>query len=682
MSEHGYQKIFKLRKAVPEARKQESTVDSHERERLIMDALRPYSKDRKQTNLTEIKFEQTTEVTKNTSIVFVILPEWAYNFPPYNVARLAAVTKNAGYETHAFDLNAKARSDHHNWEGLDFNPWDGMRDWKWLGDHYHTELHRYVEPFLTEYVNKILEINPTVVGFCLYYCNEEPTKWMIAELKRLRPEIKIMVGGPQCHGSHWTPWSDIDYTITGEGEQLILTMLEQIEDGSAPPKAWLRQQEGQRLDLDSLPSPDYSYFPPEDYMMPNGVNMELSRGCTAKCVFCSETHFWKYRGRQARTVLDEVSDLYYNRGVDVIWFLDSLVNGNLKELRAFCKGVIASGIKIYWTGYARCDGRMDLEYFQDLADAGCLNLSYGIESGSNKVLADIDKGITVDEIEQNLRDGAITGVEGFSTWFVGFPTEEIQDLYESLMLIWRNRNTSLTNISVGHFQVPPDTIVAQNFKKYGVATSFFEGNWIHEQFTNSKIHRLIRLKIFNIVLNNLVNDRNVSFVNRQSVDDHYCLTFADPKLLKEIEYEKFDFNISKPGINPLADSVVNEVWPLLRLLWRSRGAYHIRLFFNPGIDFKEFGDWLCCDFTATIDFTIDEAGHWSTNCNYKFKQSDKAWHHVDFSRAESVAADRARKLAKGDYGDDLFNQGLLDAEARTAIDLSFDYAYTDTGKWD
>jgi hypothetical protein len=55
---------------------------------------------------------------------------------------------------------------------------------------------------------------------------------------------------------------------------------------------------------------------------------------------------------------------------------------------------------------------------------------------------------------------------------------------------------------------------------------------------------------------------------------------------------------------------------------------------------------------------------------------------VDFSKAESVAADRARKLAKGNYGDDQFNQGLLDAEARTAIDLSFDYAYTDAGKWD
>ena len=72
-----------------------------------------------------------------------------------------------------------------------------------------------------------------------------------------------------------------------------------------------------------------------------------------------------------------------------------MVNGNLKELRAFAKGIVAKGLKIKWTGYARCDGRMDLAYLQDLADSGCIALNYGCESGSQKVLDDIDKGVTV-----------------------------------------------------------------------------------------------------------------------------------------------------------------------------------------------------------------------------------------------------------------------------------------------
>jgi radical SAM superfamily enzyme YgiQ (UPF0313 family) len=229
-----------------------------------------------------------------------------------------------------------------------------------------------------------------------------------------------MIGGPQCHQSYWQPEPEYDYIITGEGEQLLLEALEEIESGRRTgQQRWLRQIEGERLDLDQLPPPDYSYFDPLDFGFPNGVNAELSRGCTAKCVFCSETHFWKYRGRQARNILEEVADLYFNRGVNVIWFLDSLVNGNLNELRAFCKGVIAREMKIAWTGYARCDGRMDLEYYKDLAASGCISLSYGIESGSTRVLADMDKGVTVEEMEQNLRHGKEVGVEAFSNWIIG-----------------------------------------------------------------------------------------------------------------------------------------------------------------------------------------------------------------------------------------------------------------------
>ena len=85
-------------------------------------------------------------------------------------------------------------------------------------------------------------------------------------------------------------------------------------------------------------------------------------------------------------MLAEIETLYYEKGTDIVWFIDSLVNGNLNELRAFCKGIIAKGMKIHWTGYARCDGRMDLAFYQDLADSGCHMLNYGIESGSQAVL--------------------------------------------------------------------------------------------------------------------------------------------------------------------------------------------------------------------------------------------------------------------------------------------------------
>ena len=651
------------------------------REQRIIQALAPYARNKPHSNLTTVDIEN---ITRNTSIAFVLLPEWATKFPPYNVARLAAVSKGAGYKTYAYDLNAKAFSDHQNWEGLDFDPWSGTRDWKWNAPYYMTDLHHYIEPFLLKYVEKLLEDKVTCVGFTLYYCNAEPTKWMAKELKRRNPDIKIIVGGPECHNGYWKPEPEYDYTVTGEGEKLLLEVLEHIESGAIAEKQMhLRQEEGERLDLDSLPPPDYSFFDQSDYMIPNGINFELSRGCTAKCVFCTETHFWKYRGRVSKGVVDEIVELYHTRGVDVVWFLDSLVNGNLKELRAFAKGIIASGIKISWTGYARCDERMDLAYLQDLADSGCIALSFGIESGAANVLKDMDKGTTVEEIEQNLNDCKLVGIEAFSTWVTGFPTETTQDFYETMTMLWRNRNSSLTYIPSGGggFNVSPESITGQNPKRFHIAPMQYEDNWIHDNFTNSKYHRLVRIKIVSILVHNLVNERNIEFGDRYSIDKHYQIDFKNTTL-KEIDYEQFDFSIIKPNINPLADSLVNEVWPLLRLLWRTRGAYKISIEFNPELDTKEFGNRLAGQLHSNINFKIDEDGNWTADFFFNLHQRDNPWSFFDFSYSTSVGSDRARKLSGIKNNTETFDEKYKNAmETYNPLNFSFSHHYKGTGKW-
>jgi hypothetical protein len=674
-------KLFEIRNLNPVKRKEE---DFDEKHRLTLEAIKPYARAVPQSNLTPVNIDY---ISRKTSIVFLLMPEWAHNFPPYNVARLAAITKAAGFETHAFDLNAKAFKDHESW-GLDYNPWAGNRDWKWRSPHYEQELKPHVEPFLQQYIDKIVEINPTVVGLTLYYCNEEASKWIAKELKRRIPNLIIMVGGPTCHQSYWQPPEEYDYIVSGEGEKMLIEALEEIESGSIKPRpVWFRQEDGQRLDLDSVPSPDYSYFPPSDYSVPNGVNAEISRGCTAKCVFCSETHYWKYRGRMARNIIDELADLYYNRGVDVVWFIDSLVNGNLKELRAFAKGVVARGMKLNWTGYARCDGRMDLDYYKDLVASGCFSLNYGIESGSNRVLADMDKGVTVDEIEQNLRDGASVGVEAFTNWIVGFPTERPQDLYDSMQLVWRNRNNKISSIAPGMgFIIPPDTIIAQAVGKFNVAKNYFENNWITNDYANSKVHRLVRLKIFNILLIHLINNDNHDFTSRPNIKQSYTLLLKN-RTPREIEFEQFDFNICNTGQGNFADTVANEVWPLLRMLWRTRGAFKLNLVFDPQQDSNEFGWNLSSNFTANIEFEINELGQWHADFDYKFVQADNAWSFNDFSTATSVAASRARKLAvPGSTGqvvyDDVERDHHLELlEQRRTLDFSFEYKYSNNGQW-
>lgn len=666
-------------------------IELDEKHLKIMEAILPYARTSPQKNLTEVVINK---VTRKSKIIFLLLPEWAFNFPPYNLARLISVVKNAGYFADAIDLNVKAWRDHKNWN-IDFNPWHGSKEWRWMGENYTKHLHQHMLPLLEKYIQYIQENNFDIVSFSLYYCNQEPSDWMAKEIKRRMPNITILAGGPQCHA--FPPGEDkpyYDYVVTGEGEEIILKILEEIElEGKPKKQILIRQQDGQRLDLDKLPWADYSHFNMQEYAMPNGVNAEFSRGCTAKCVFCSETHFWKYRGRSAKSVLDEVLSLNQKYGINYIWFLDSLINGNLKELRAFTKGIIASGIKIHWTGYARCDKRMDSEYFDDLAKSGCHTLSYGIESGSDEVLEAMDKRVTVEEIEQNLKDGERVGVGAHTNWIIGFPTEKPQNFYESMTLIWRNRN-GIDVVACGHgFTEPPDTILSQNSEKFGMIKAYYMNNWITKDFTNSKVHRLIRLITFNIMLTHtpgkLVYKKNkLTPVILENFDTskYHSIKF-NKKIIKKIEFEKYNFNIINLNINPLANSLVNEIWPLLRLLWKTRGGYTTKIIITPEMSLNEFGNRLGCNLTAIYDFEIDDAGNWKADFNFDFKQDNDAWRYQDYSRETSLSAMRARQLAiPGSNGEisttiEKVYSDIKMVENLQNLDLSFCHNFKGDGKF-
>jgi len=660
-------------------------IDLDDKHLKIMEAILPYARSTPQKNLTEVIINK---VIRKTKVRFFLLPEWAINFPPYNIARLISVAKESGYDADGVDLNIKAFRDKDNWD-IDFNPWHGSKEWRWMGESYHQHMHQYMQPLMEKYIDKIEKDKVDVVGFSLYYCNQEPTDWMAAEIKKRYPHVKIIVGGPQCHA--FPPGLDkpfYDYVVSGEGEEMLLNVLDQIESKDfSSSTVTIAQQEGQRLDLDKLPWADYSHFDLSEYLMPNGVNAEFSRGCTAKCVFCSETHFWKYRGRSAISTLDEVINLYNVYDINFIWFLDSLVNGNLKELRAFCKGVIASGIKINWTGYARCDEKMDFNFYKDLADSGCKMLSYGIESGSDKVLLDMDKRVTVKEIEQNLYNGSIVGVAAHTNWIIGFPTEQPQDFYESMTLVWRNKDY-LNTVSAGHgFTEPPDTILSQNSEKYGMLKSYYMNNWITGDFKNSKIHRQIRLISMSIFLDNTTSITSKRSFANFDMTKYYTISIKDLAKTNQIEYEQFDFNIIKPNINPLADSVVNEIWPLLRMLWRSRGSYSIVIHIDKEKSYNEFGTRLGCDFTGDYSFSIDDGGNWFADFKFNFKQDTNAWKYQDYSRETSMSATRARTLAiPGSDGKVQWNYSIYDVHIAKLkelklIDFSFDYNYKDSGNW-
>ena len=700
-------KSLAVDKLIPKERPTEDITDA--RHRSMMEAIAPYAKKTEQKNLTPVYVDYKTRKTK---LVLVLCPEWSPYMPPFSLARLSGIAKSAGYETHIMDLNVRAYNEYRNdWQPnnkLPFRLWDPSSSWHWLGETYMNDIHPVLEPILSKAVDDIVALNPEVVGFSIYYISEEPSKWMCRELKRRLPNVKIAVGGPNVHKSWFKTEPYYDYVVVGEGESNLLFLLDEVEEGvvHTEPKI-LNQPEDQRININGLPMPDYESIDFSLYELPNGVNTEISRGCTAKCTFCEETHFWKYRQRQAVDLITEIEWLYYNKGTDVIWFIDSLVNGNLKELRAFVKGVAAKDLKIKWTGYARCDGRMDLEYFKDLVAGGCIMFNYGIESGSQKVLDDMAKGVTIAEMEQNFIDGKKVGIWAATNWIVGFPTEDWQDYADSMTLLWRMRNNNINNAGLGvGYGLGPETIVGQNPHKFNISWHKYQGHWISNDFKIGGTHVMTRVKTFHMFADFLqgCSDVPIGYPVRDSlVKDHYKIELNDPSCIKEIEYEKFDYNIIKADINTFADTLVNEMWPFFRMLWKTRGGYKAEVRFNPEIDLKEFGSQFGPGmYYATYKFNITDDGKWDADFDIIFNQVDNnfddrerpplgrkgAFYAQDYSRLQSNTTKRARKLAKPTWSAEEGRSGqdfsdLLDEEKHlnATIDFSFKLHWIESGDW-
>ena len=579
------------------------------------------ARNRPQKNLTPVTITATTRKTK---LALLVLPEWGVYFPPYNLSRLCAVARAAGYEVKVYDVNIESW---HALKGkLEFDAWDPSREFLWEKSiTYMTQLHQHLEPTYNLFIDQVKDFAPDVVGFTMYYTNEVPSNWVAKKIKQALPDAKFICGGPQANTPSAVTLRNFNHIIQGEGEQLLLEVLDSVENSTTINDQFLIQPKTVRLDLDSLPFPDYTDYDFTRYTTPNGTSSEISRGCVAKCVFCTEVHFWKYRGRQAGTVLDEVEYQYQTHGIDFIWFIDSLVNGNLKELQAFALGVVERKLPLRWQGYARCDIRMDAAYYNDLAASGCHMLNYGVESGSQRVLDAMKKNITRDAIENNMRDGAAAGVLNSSNWIIGFPTEETMDFADTLTILYRIRNFKLINVSGGiSMMLSPGAEVTDRQSDFNIHSTYFQGAWTTSDLRNTKLHRLIRQKSFQMLGQHLNPVEKIWGLDRPELLKMYEIEYDKSALKETIPYEEFDYNIITSGLGSFADSVANEIWPLLRTMWRAFGEFSISIRYLPQEDMQEWGFRLACNYTATHNFKINADGVWAADFSYQFVHEDPA----------------------------------------------------------
>lgn len=265
----------------------------------------------------------------------------------------------------------------------------------------------------------------------------------LQEIKAQYPEKTVVLGGsgPSSNaGRLMKKFPFIDVVVRGEAENTILDFVKNrcyknikgitFREGKNvcvnPPRERIKK-------LDNLPFPAYHRINLSDY---DHVGIITSRGCPYECTFCEVAPLWGHytTRRSVSNVINEIKILKNQYSVKTLHINDDTFVLNKKWVMDFCKKLKAENLDISW----RCLGRinlMDKELLSSMADAGCIGIQYGIESGSQRVLNRIKKKIDLNQVEKVV-EMSVNHIDNvISTFMWGFPFETMEDFYETIYLM-------------------------------------------------------------------------------------------------------------------------------------------------------------------------------------------------------------------------------------------------------
>ena len=190
--------------------------------------------------------------------------------------------------------------------------------------------------------------------------------------------------------------------------------------------------------------PVESYVRADPGIADRTLNYVSSQGCVYKCKFCYElTYERKYSAMRGDVLLDDIENLCHTYGLSGVKFYDADFFINLRRACGFARGLVERRLGIAWAASinpndVRKARRLQPELLDAMAQSGCRRLLMGVESGSDRVLADIiQKEITAAEIVEVAEEIASFGIRGSYTFIVGFPGETAKDEDATYRLIDR-----------------------------------------------------------------------------------------------------------------------------------------------------------------------------------------------------------------------------------------------------
>lgn len=377
-------------------------------------------------------------------------------FPPLQLASLASVARNHGFETGIIDPVALK--------------WD----------------------FKTT-VKSILNENPDYIGITATTVNIHKAGRLAGLIKRRRPDIKIIIGGVHLSAvpaETMKRFPDFDIGIIGEGEVTIIELLNAMDEKACLDKIkgliFRRSDEIVQTDprpllrdLDSLPFPAWDLLPElarfyrpslqSVRRLPSTMFM-TTRGCFGRCIFCDRTIFGnKIRAHSTDYVMEIIKHLYTKYGIRDFQINDDSFLSYPSRVKNLCRRIRDENLKISWNCLARVD-RINPDILADIKKAGCWQIQYGIESGSQDILDLINKKITLEQIEHSLMLTKKAGIRTKGFFIIGHFLETRETIRKTIDLAKR---IAIDDFQLTLFTPFPGSDAYNDADKYGT----FEKDW-------------------------------------------------------------------------------------------------------------------------------------------------------------------------------------------------------------
>jgi anaerobic magnesium-protoporphyrin IX monomethyl ester cyclase len=288
----------------------------------------------------------------------------------------------------------------------------------------------------------LLEKKADVLGFSILQANRWGGIEIARVAKQVNPDVKIVFGGitPTFLWKHFlTHFPEIDCVVRGEGEYTFLKLIQCFEKkefdsiGSIRGIAYrknnrpVKTQEAEPVkDLDQLPNPAQFF---------TFTHLALNRGCPGNCTFCGSPQFWGQRVRfhSAGYFVDQL-ELQYNRGISFFLVSDDTFTFKKEKVIEICRLILERGLRITWFAISRVNFITE-EVVYWMRKAGCIQISFGVESGSPKIRNILNKRTSNEQIVNAFRTTLRYGILPRAYIIYGSPGETGRTIQESIDLI-------------------------------------------------------------------------------------------------------------------------------------------------------------------------------------------------------------------------------------------------------